>query len=71
VSPIGLGLAALGRPGYLNLCHGENLGERPTEADTTLWNTVPSSEALRNPLPKQPGPLREACGHAAVVTFHR
>jgi aryl-alcohol dehydrogenase-like predicted oxidoreductase len=27
VSPIGLGLAALGRPGYLNLGHGEDLGE--------------------------------------------
>jgi hypothetical protein len=46
VSPIGLGLAALGRPGYLNLCHRENLGERLTEADMTLWNTVPSSAAV-------------------------
>jgi aryl-alcohol dehydrogenase-like predicted oxidoreductase len=27
VSPIGLGLAALGRPGYLNLGHGHDLGE--------------------------------------------
>jgi aryl-alcohol dehydrogenase-like predicted oxidoreductase len=27
VSPIGLGLAALGRPGYLNLGHGDDLGE--------------------------------------------
>jgi aryl-alcohol dehydrogenase-like predicted oxidoreductase len=26
VSPIGLGLAALGRPGYLNIGHGEDLG---------------------------------------------
>jgi len=26
VSPIGLGLAALGRPGYLNLGHGDDLG---------------------------------------------
>jgi aryl-alcohol dehydrogenase-like predicted oxidoreductase len=26
VSPIGLGLAALGRPGYINLGHGEDLG---------------------------------------------
>jgi hypothetical protein len=34
VSPIGLGLAALGRPDYLNLCHGENLAERLTEADS-------------------------------------
>ena len=25
VSPIGLGLAALGRPGYINLGHGEDL----------------------------------------------
>jgi aryl-alcohol dehydrogenase-like predicted oxidoreductase len=33
VSPIGLGLAALGRPGYLNLGHGEDLGaERSVEA---------------------------------------
>jgi len=27
VSPIGLGLAALGRPAYINLGHGEDLGE--------------------------------------------
>ena len=27
VTPIGLGLAALGRPGYINLGHGEDLGE--------------------------------------------
>jgi aryl-alcohol dehydrogenase-like predicted oxidoreductase len=27
VSPIGLGLAALGRPGYLNVGHGDDLGE--------------------------------------------
>jgi len=27
VSPIGLGLAALGRPGYINLGHGADLGE--------------------------------------------
>jgi aryl-alcohol dehydrogenase-like predicted oxidoreductase len=33
VSEIGLGLAALGRPGYLNLGHGEDLGsERSVEA---------------------------------------
>jgi aryl-alcohol dehydrogenase-like predicted oxidoreductase len=33
VSPIGLGLAALGRPGYLNLGHGEDIGaERSVEA---------------------------------------
>ncbi len=33
VSPIGLGLAALGRPGYLNLGHGEDLdGSRDPEA---------------------------------------
>jgi aryl-alcohol dehydrogenase-like predicted oxidoreductase len=33
VSPIGLGLAALGRPGYLNLGHGEDLGsERSVQA---------------------------------------
>jgi aryl-alcohol dehydrogenase-like predicted oxidoreductase len=29
---ISLGLAALGRPGYLNLGHGEDLGERSVEA---------------------------------------
>jgi aryl-alcohol dehydrogenase-like predicted oxidoreductase len=28
VSPVGLGLAALGRPGYINLGHGEDLGGR-------------------------------------------
>ena len=28
VSPIGLGLAALGRPGYINLGHGEDVGGR-------------------------------------------
>jgi aryl-alcohol dehydrogenase-like predicted oxidoreductase len=27
VSPVGLGLAALGRPGYLNLGHGDDVGE--------------------------------------------
>jgi len=26
VSPVGLGLAALGRPGYINVGHGEDLG---------------------------------------------
>lgn len=30
VSPIGLGLAALGRPGYLNLGHGDDLDDRRT-----------------------------------------
>lgn len=33
VSPIGLGLAALGRPGYINVGHGEDLGaDRSREA---------------------------------------
>ena len=27
VSRIGLGMAALGRPGYINLGHGKNLGD--------------------------------------------
>ncbi|HBN75344.1 MAG TPA: aldo/keto reductase, partial [Planctomycetaceae bacterium] len=27
VSPVGLGLAALGRPGYINLGHAEDLDE--------------------------------------------
>ena len=27
VSPIGLGLAALGRPGYITLDHGQDLGQ--------------------------------------------
>ncbi|MGD2177074.1 MAG: aldo/keto reductase, partial [Anaerolineae bacterium] len=27
VSPIGLGLAALGRPGYINLGHADDLGQ--------------------------------------------
>jgi aryl-alcohol dehydrogenase-like predicted oxidoreductase len=33
VSPIGLGLAALGRPGYLNLGHSADLGERRSPDD--------------------------------------
>ncbi len=33
VSPIGLGLAALGRPGYLNLGHGADLGDERSVAD--------------------------------------
>jgi aryl-alcohol dehydrogenase-like predicted oxidoreductase len=37
VSPIGLGLAALGRPGYINLGHGEDLGGR-TEVETMERN---------------------------------
>lgn len=32
VSPIGLGLAALGRPGYINLGHADDLSERSVEA---------------------------------------
>lgn len=32
VSSLGLGLAALGRPGYINLGHGDDLGERSVEA---------------------------------------
>jgi aryl-alcohol dehydrogenase-like predicted oxidoreductase len=32
VSPIGLGLAALGRPGYLNLGHGDDLGAEKSVA---------------------------------------
>lgn len=32
VSPIGLGMAALGRPGYINLGHGEDLAGRVDEA---------------------------------------
>ncbi len=33
VSPLGLGLAALGRPGYITLGHGEDLGgDRSVEA---------------------------------------
>jgi hypothetical protein len=32
VSPIGLGLAALGRPGYINLHHAEDLGSESNEA---------------------------------------
>jgi aryl-alcohol dehydrogenase-like predicted oxidoreductase len=30
VSPIGLGLAALGRPGYITLGHGSDLAATPT-----------------------------------------
>jgi aryl-alcohol dehydrogenase-like predicted oxidoreductase len=32
VSPVGMGLAALGRPGYLNLGHGEDLGDERSVA---------------------------------------
>ena len=32
VSRLGLGMAALGRPGYINLHHGEDLGEESSEA---------------------------------------
>jgi aryl-alcohol dehydrogenase-like predicted oxidoreductase len=37
VSPIGLGLAALGRPGYINLGHGDDLGGR-TEVEAMERN---------------------------------
>jgi aryl-alcohol dehydrogenase-like predicted oxidoreductase len=33
VSPLGLGLAALGRPGYINLGHGQDIPEGHDEAD--------------------------------------
>ena len=33
VTPIGLGLAALGRPGYINLGHAKDLNERYAVAD--------------------------------------
>ena len=32
VSRIGLGMAALGRPGYINLGHGKELGDEVGEA---------------------------------------
>jgi aryl-alcohol dehydrogenase-like predicted oxidoreductase len=32
VSRLGLGLAALGRPGYINLLHAEDLGAESSEA---------------------------------------
>jgi aryl-alcohol dehydrogenase-like predicted oxidoreductase len=32
VSPLGLGLAALGRPGYINLCHAGDVGDTDVEA---------------------------------------
>src|SRR5580693_2667511 len=32
VSRLGLGMAALGRPGYINLHHGQDLGEESSEA---------------------------------------
>ena len=31
VTPIGLGLAALGRPGYINLGHGDDLRDRTVD----------------------------------------
>lgn len=37
LSPIGLGLAALGRPGYINLGHGEDLGGK-TDVDVIERN---------------------------------
>ncbi len=41
VTPIGLGLAALGRPGYINLGHGEDLdGETTVEGMQTNAHTV-------------------------------
>jgi aryl-alcohol dehydrogenase-like predicted oxidoreductase len=41
VTPIGLGLAALGRPGYINLKHGEDLGhDYSVEAMRTHAHTV-------------------------------
>jgi aryl-alcohol dehydrogenase-like predicted oxidoreductase len=39
VSPIGLGLAALGRPGYINLGHGEDLRGR-TDVDAMERNAL-------------------------------
>lgn len=53
MSPIGLGLAELGRPGYLNLCHGENLGERPTEADMRSSRTDSRSLLMLGPEPNR------------------
>lgn len=41
VSPVGLGLAALGRPAYINLGHGEDLGdERSVKAMETRTHRV-------------------------------
>jgi aryl-alcohol dehydrogenase-like predicted oxidoreductase len=48
VSRLGLGMAALGRPGYINLHHGQDLGDESSEAAMehrahcvldTAWNT--------------------------------
>jgi aryl-alcohol dehydrogenase-like predicted oxidoreductase len=48
VSRLGLGMAALGRPGYINLHHGQDLGHESSEAAMehrahlvldTAWNT--------------------------------
>lgn len=48
VSPLGLGLAALGRPGYLNLGHADDLGrDRSVEAlRARAWEVLDAAWAL-------------------------
>ena len=46
VSPIGLGLAALGRPGYINIGHAEDLEEN---YDVDVMRTGRASSILTSP----------------------
>jgi hypothetical protein len=49
VSRLGLGMAALGRPGYINLGQGEDLGDRDRPRPSLLrrWYQVTSSKSKR------------------------
>ena len=46
---IGLGLAALGRPGYLNLGHGDDLGPARTPEDLRARSASGDFSAPRSP----------------------
>ena len=48
VTKIGLGLAALGRPGYINLGHGKDLGfnYKPESMKGNAWNVLDTAFGL-------------------------
>jgi hypothetical protein len=50
VSRLGLGMAALGRPGYINLGHGEDVG-----AATLPASRAASTSRMRKPISKGHG----------------
>jgi hypothetical protein len=72
VSRLGLGLAALGRPGYINLGHGDDLGAQKDVATSSARRTPSSTPRTtadpllrRRPLVRQGGGVPRLLARAA------